>query len=202
MEEGMGLLAATRRAGAAARQVQAQPVRADYLATIHHEQRVATLVAAFLEATGIQHPVSHPIILAARLHDIGKYDLPSDLLNKPGTLTSRERRIIESHPLRGARRLGSNPRNRGIVPLILYHHECWDGSGYPSGLRGEQIPFGARVIAIADSFDAMTVTRCYRAAMTPAQALANLLAGRGRQFDPDLVDAFVHTVGGRFLPIT
>src|SRR5581483_2790892 len=109
-------------------------------------------------------PEASLIISAARVHDIGKIGIPDDILKKPGKLTSRERAIIESHAARGADLLVRYPDFARGKAIVRHHHERWDGKGYPDGIRGLEIPLGARVIAVADSYDAMTSDRPYRRA--------------------------------------
>jgi cyclic di-GMP phosphodiesterase len=129
---------------------------------------------------------------AAKLHDFGKIAIPDRLLLKPGPLTSRERAIVERHPVVGHTLLrGSDCELLDMAAAIaLSHHERWDGCGYPHGLRGARIPLEARIAAVADVFDSLTRERSYRAALSPRQALDLIREGRGNQFDPEVVDAF------------
>jgi len=127
--------------------------------------------------------------LAGSLHDLGKLAIPEEILRKAGELTDSERLVLERHPQIGFRMLDS----LGVDPvadLVLHHHERWDGSGYPDGLRGEQIPLGARIIFVADAYDAMTWDRVYRPKRSPHAALAELERCAGTQFDPGIVAAF------------
>jgi HD-GYP domain-containing protein (c-di-GMP phosphodiesterase class II) len=128
------------------------------------------------------------------LHDIGKIGICDSILNKPGPLSIDEYETVKKHPSIGdsiVSELGLSPEERSI---IRHHHERWDGAGYPDGLSGEQIPLLARVLSIADAFDAMTSKRAYRDAMSRDQALAELLKNRGKQFDPLALDAFLEVV--------
>ena len=159
-----------------------------------HSRRVTAVTAAILEAMSISGPEAALITAAARVHDIGKMAIPDGILNKEGRLTADERRTMESHAARGASFLARYPDFHRGIDVVRHHHERIDGQGYPDGLRGEQIPFGARVIAVADSFDAMTSDRPYRAALSAEQATAMLRAGRGAQWDERIVDAFVERV--------
>ena len=129
--------------------------------------------------------------IAALLHDVGKIGMPDTILNNPGELSTHERDIIRSHPSVGERIVKQVPQLQKILPGILYHHERYDGTGYPCGLAGEKIPLAARIICVADAFDAMTSNRPYRNAMTVAQAVAELRACKGTQFDPACVDALI-----------
>jgi len=128
--------------------------------------------------------------LGALLHDVGKLVVPSGVLLKCGPLTEEELRLMRRHPAAGARMLRTLGAPETILPLVLHHHERWDGDGYPTGRRGDDIPLEARVLCIADSFDAMTSTRPYRASWTPDKALEELERCAGTQFDPELVGAF------------
>ena len=128
--------------------------------------------------------------LGALLHDVGKLVVPSSVLLKRGPLTDEELGLMRRHPAAGARMLRSLGAPETILPLVLHHHERWDGDGYPTGRRGDDIPLEARVLCIADSFDAMTSTRPYRTSWTPDEALKELERCAGTQFDPELVGAF------------
>jgi putative two-component system response regulator len=124
------------------------------------------------------------------MHDVGKIGIPDHILKKPMALDDNERAIMNTHPEVGAKILGE-----GGVPLIrmareiaLTHHECWDGSGYPRGLRGIEIPLAGRIVSVIDFLDALTMDRCYRKALTDEDAIAMLRARRGVNFDPAIVD--------------
>jgi len=134
------------------------------------------------------------IRLAARVHDLGKIAVPDEVLNKQGRLTEEEFAIMKRHPVTGAEILSKFPEYRKGRELVLAHHERVDGRGYPRGLVRDQIPLGARVIAVADSWDAMTSDRPYRHAMDQYVAMAELLRGRGIQWDTVVVDAFAATM--------
>ena len=129
--------------------------------------------------------------MAALVYDIGKVGIPVDVLNRRGDLSDQDRVTSRRHPEVGKRLLESANRLSALAPIVLHHHERCDGTGYPDGLRGEQIPFEARVIALCDAWQAMVSDRPYRTALTPEQALAELRAGAGRQFDPGLVEVFI-----------
>jgi response regulator RpfG family c-di-GMP phosphodiesterase len=129
--------------------------------------------------------------LAAKLHDIGKVGVPEAILHKNGRLTADEDRIIKEHPIIGERVLTPIIRSRAILAGIRSHHERMDGSGYPDGLKGERIPLLARIISIADCYDALTISRAYRQPLSPAEALEHLQAGAGTQFEPAFVRAFI-----------
>jgi HD-GYP domain-containing protein (c-di-GMP phosphodiesterase class II) len=125
------------------------------------------------------------------VHDVGKIGVPEAVLCKPGKLTEEEFDSMRKHPEIGYRILKDIPQLKDVLPGVLYHHERWDGAGYPHGLSGQQIPMVARLIALADSFDAMSSTRTYRAAMTRSGVLAEISQCAGTQFDPDLAPVFV-----------
>ena len=128
------------------------------------------------------------------LHDIGKIGILDGILNNPGALTEQEREIIKTHPQLSRNIVAHVQSLTPCLPAILHHHERWDGEGYPSGLKGEMIPLDARILAIADAFDAMTSNRPYRAAMTRKEAIKELQANAGIQFDPHLIDIFIPVV--------
>jgi ribonuclease P protein subunit RPR2 len=125
------------------------------------------------------------------LHDIGKVGVPEHVLRKPGPLTDAEWDVMREHPAIGAQIVEPIGFLSGAVDIVRSHHERWDGRGYPRGLRGEEIPLAARIFSIADSFDAMTSDRPYRAAMPLDQALAEIEDGAGSQFDPEVAQAFL-----------
>jgi two-component system, cell cycle response regulator len=127
---------------------------------------------------------------AAELHDIGKVAIPDAILNKPGPLNENEWSFLHRHTIVGERILGAAPALRPVARLVRASHEAWDGTGYPDGLAGSEIPLGARIVAVCDAYHAMTTDRPYRSAMTPDEAMAELRRCAGTQFDPAVVDAF------------
>jgi putative two-component system response regulator len=129
----------------------------------------------------------------AILHDIGKIVVPSQVLKKTGPLTKEEWMLMRQHPEAGAKMLEGVDHLRAAVPYVLNHHEWWNGSGYPAGLKGEKIPCEGRLLAIADAFDAMTTNRPYHSSMPAVDALDELARYRSIYFDPDMVDAFIQT---------
>lgn len=156
-----------------------------------HSERVTGYALEIAAAIGLDDETTDDLRVAGLLHDLGKIGIPDSVLNKPFGLTDEERLIIERHPVIGSDILKRAPQLDKIIPPVLSHHERWDGAGYPKGLAGEDIPLMARVLAIADSFDAMTSDRPYRKAMAIDAALMELHYNAGKQFDPKLVEVFV-----------
>jgi putative nucleotidyltransferase with HDIG domain len=165
-----------------------------------HSRRVTEYVAGILHAFGKEGPEVDLVLWAARVHDIGKIAIPDGILNKTGPLTDEERIIMESHSDRGAEFLSRYPQFDRGVEIVRHHHERWDGAGYPYRLRETAIPFGSRVIAVADSYDAMTSDRPYRRGMSPACAAAILREGRGSQWEGVIVDAFIRSIAHQLDP--
>lgn len=156
-----------------------------------HSERVALYAVNLAKATGkFTEDELRNFYYACLLHDIGKVNIPDAILTKPGRLTDEEYEIIKTHPVVGAEALRGVQGIDENIDVILYHHERWDGKGYPEGLVGKQTPFLARITAIADAFDAMTSSRSYRAALPFEEAYNRIMAGKGSQFDPHLVDIF------------
>jgi hypothetical protein len=156
-----------------------------------HSQRVAELSSLILRQLGITGTEFDLINTAARLHDIGKIGVPDAVLLKPGPLTPQEWDMMRTHPQKSAELLGRYPDFVRGRDMVKYHHEREDGTGYPSGLKGSDIPFGARVIAVADAYDAMTTDRPYRSGKSLAEARQILKDGRGSQWDQKVVDALL-----------
>lgn len=159
-----------------------------------HSRRVADYLKDTLRELGIVGIEADLIRSAARVHDIGKVGIPDGILRKPGALTAEEWVIMKSHPDLGAELLSRYPDFARGADFIRHHHERWDGQGYPGGLKGLDIPFGARVISVVDAFDAMTSDRPYRRGLSVAQAVQTLHAGRGKQWDPAAVDGFLRAM--------
>jgi response regulator RpfG family c-di-GMP phosphodiesterase len=162
--------------------------------TSGHSRRVCRYAVGLGRRVNLDERRVKRLALAAKLHDIGKIGLPEGILNKPGALSPAEIGEVRDHPVVGERILAPIIRNREILAAIRHHHERLDGDGYPDGLRGDAIPLLARIITVADCFDALTTSRAYRAALTPAAALDILRSDAGRQFDPELVPAFTRMV--------
>jgi diguanylate cyclase (GGDEF)-like protein len=159
-----------------------------------HSERVGELAARIARRLGVEEPQVEQTRLAATLHDLGKLAIPEEILRKPDALSPAERLVLERHPRIGFRMLES----LGVEPIadwVLHHHERWDGGGYPDGLRGDQIPLGARIIFVADAYDAMTCGPAWREPLSPDEALLELGRCAGSQFDPSVVDAFAADQG-------
>ena len=157
----------------------------------NHIRRVQIYATALGRALGMAEDAVQGLRTAALLHDIGKLAVPEHILAKPGPLTAEEFHKVRIHPQVGADIIAAVPFPYPVAPLILSHHERWDGRGYPAGLKGDRIPLGARVLAIADYYEALTSDRPYQKAMTPDAAQALLESEAGQAFDPDGVAAFV-----------
>jgi len=149
-----------------------------------HALRVAALSVRIGAAFGLAQRELESLELAAKLHDLGKLAVPRSILAKPGPLDDDEWAMMRRHPAEGARLLAPYVPSRAVLAIVRGHHERWDGAGYPEGLRGEEIPLGARIVAVVDAFCAMVEPRPYRSTLEPAAARAELLAQAGRQFDP------------------
>jgi HD-GYP domain-containing protein (c-di-GMP phosphodiesterase class II) len=162
--------------------------------TAEHSEDVVDLARMVGNMLELDQPALIELEFAARLHDVGKIRVPDEILNKPGPLDPDELEIMRCHSGWGAETLAGVPGLEAVATIVRFHHERWDGGGYPDGLGGPRIPLSSRIIAVCDSFGAMTCTRPYRDGMPPADAIAELRAGAGTQFDPAVVDAFCEAV--------
>jgi len=158
--------------------------------TYGHSTRVAVIAETIGKAIGLSGNELSDLYAAAILHDIGKVGVRDAILTKPGALTEDEWESIKKHSTEGARIFGYVRELRASVSMILHHHEWYDGRGYPSGLKGAEIPLGARIISAADAYDTMTTPRLYRDVISHEEALEELRRCSGTQFDPELVEAF------------
>ncbi|HEX2058389.1 MAG TPA: HD-GYP domain-containing protein [Actinomycetota bacterium] len=154
-----------------------------------HSCRVATMSGDIARVIGFPKAEVAFVRQAGLVHDIGKIGIPDKVLNKTTPLTPQERYLVKLHPILGASILSRMPGMGRLVPIVLHHHECWDGSGYPSGVAGVQVPIEARIILVVDAFDAMTSNRPYGRVLRTEEALAELRAHAATQFDPMLVEA-------------
>jgi putative nucleotidyltransferase with HDIG domain len=159
--------------------------------TAQHSQRVSLYATALAEALGLPPAEVERVRLAALLHDVGKLSMERSILQKAGPLGDEEWREMRAHPVMSAHIISGVRRFAAFRDGARHHHERYDGTGYPDGLGGEQIPRDARIIAVADAYEAMTATRAYRGAMPHAEALRRLTEGAGDQFDPQYVATFV-----------
>lgn len=166
-----------------------------------HGARVAALAEPVARRLGWAPERIAVLRHAAPVHDVGKVVVRQAVLLKPGPLSPAERHEMRAHPRAGASLVLPLPNARHFLPYVLLHHESWDGDGYPCGLRGRSIPVEARLLAIADAFDAMTSVRPYRPAMAREAAFAELQREAGRQFDPVVVEAFLAVWRGEALPL-
>ena len=162
-----------------------------------HSARVAELSVHLGQRLGLRPAALRSLAEGAYLHDVGKVGIPDHVLNKPGAPTDEERAWIQQHPVVGSDIVGRAPSLCGALEVIRQHHERYDGQGYPDGLAGEQISLAARIVAVADVWDALTSDRAYRAAWPPDRALRHLEAGRGSHFDPACLDAFLALMAER-----
>lgn len=163
--------------------------------TFGHCKRVAEFATEICGQLGLSRDLTDEIVLAARVHDVGKIGIRDAVLLKPGRLTDEEYAHIQGHPDIGARLTARFPDFARGTRYIRHHHERWDGGGYPSRLRGREIPLGARIIAVADTYDAITSTRVYRAGLDEAFARAEMAAAAGTQLDREVVDAWFRARG-------
>ena len=160
--------------------------------TSGHSQRVSKYSRIIGRAVGLPNKDIKRISVAALLHDVGKiHEIFAPVLSKPGRLTPEERAIMELHPVKSAELVAKLSELQDIVPAVRHHHENWDGTGYPDGLRERDIPLASRIIMFADTIDAMTTDRPYRKALTEAEVRVELVKFRGRQFDPFICDALL-----------
>jgi HD-GYP domain-containing protein (c-di-GMP phosphodiesterase class II) len=154
-----------------------------------HVNGVGLLVMDVAREFALDSDQLDEVLRAAELHDIGKLAIPDEILHKPGPLSSSEWQFMRQHPIIGERILSADAALRPVARLVRASHERWDGGGYPDGLAGSAIPLGARIIAACDAFEAMTCNRCYQAARSTGDAIAELRRNAGTQFDPTVIEA-------------
>ena len=159
-----------------------------------HSNRVSIFCQSIASEMKMDMHAVNQMKIAGLIHDIGKIGVDETILNKPGSLSTDERASIEKHPEIGWRLLSSTNEFSELARFVLHHHERWDGCGYPNGLKGEEIHIEARIIAVADAYDAMTSQRSYREALSKKEAIKELKKCSGTQFDPEIVEIFVHRI--------
>jgi diguanylate cyclase (GGDEF)-like protein len=162
--------------------------------TFGHSERVMAYALTIAEKLCLDEDKTNELRFGAYLHDIGKIDIDAVVLNKKEPLTDAEWELLKNHPVRGCELIRPLLNLAGIVPIIRHHHENFDGSGYPDGLRGEEIPLGARILRVVDSFDAMTTDRPYKRAKTPLEACRELRSQAGKIYDPRVVEVFTQII--------
>jgi HD-GYP domain-containing protein (c-di-GMP phosphodiesterase class II) len=169
--------------------------------TAGHSSEVVGWSCALGERLRLSLPDLLELELGALLHDLGKVRLPEGILRKPGPLDPGERELVNRHPVWGAELLERVPGLEPVATIVRFHHERWDGTGYPDRLERDRIPIASRIVAVCDAYQAMTSARPYRAALPPAAAASELCAGAGTQFDPALVERFVEVLQERGWPL-
>jgi putative two-component system response regulator len=162
------------------------------IVTYEHSRRVATYVQRLARFMGWNRREARDLALAALVHDLGKTWIANDILNKPAVLSEEERRLMERHPVIGARILIGCDVHPFYVEAVLHHHEAWNGKGYPAGLVREEIPLSARLLTVVDVYDVLTSERPYKAPCSQAEAHERIRAGAGTSFDPKVAQAFLH----------
>lgn len=165
--------------------------------TREHSERVASYAAAISRRLGYTAQAEERVRWSALLHDIGKLAIPNEVLRKPDRLSPDEWALMHQHPLESVRLLADIPALKACLPAIRQHHERLDGLGYPDRLGGREISLDARILAVADAFDAMTSPRAYQPALSEVRAFAELQAGAGSQFDLEVVRSFASLFGER-----
>jgi HD-GYP domain-containing protein (c-di-GMP phosphodiesterase class II) len=170
--------------------------------TAGHSSEVVGWACAVGERLRLSLPDLLELELGALLHDLGKVRVPDHLLSKAGPLDPSERELVNRHPVWGAELLEQVPGLEPVATIVRFHHERWDGDGYPDGLIRDRIPVASRIVAVCDAYHAMTSVRPYRSALPPAAAAYELRAGAGTQFDPALVDCFVEVLQERGWPLS
>jgi putative two-component system response regulator len=181
----------------------ARTIRERDIITYEHSRRVAVYAYRLARELGWSRRAGRDIALAALVHDLGKTWMQNSVLHKRSALSSDERQEMEQHPRVGARFLQIYGAPDALVDIVRHHHEAYDGHGYPDGLAGNDIPIGARILSVADVFDALTSERPYKQAMDVATARGRIALGAGTHFDPAVVAGFLRLLGSNdqfFLP--
>jgi HD-GYP domain-containing protein (c-di-GMP phosphodiesterase class II) len=185
-----------QRAGAGALEVITRLLEAKDPYTAEHSRRVARIAVGIGRILGLPPQALNQLYQAGLLHDIGKLAIPETIIDKPGALDTTERLTVRSHPELGYELLEPLAQffTTPVLQAIKHHHERWDGNGYPHNLQGNEIPLFARIVGVADAYEAMTSERSYRKPFTPEEAVERLLAESGKQFDPRMVAALVRSL--------
>ena len=159
-----------------------------------HSEHIRSLAREVAKKMGLSSRDTHLLETASHLHDLGTIAIPDPILHKAGVLTEEERRIMQGHVQFGHEALQQTENFRQIADIVLHHHEWYDGTGYPTGIAGNDIPFASRLIAVLDAYDAMTHDRPYRRTLTSREAAEELILGKGSQFDPEVVEAVLKVI--------
>jgi putative nucleotidyltransferase with HDIG domain len=162
--------------------------------TIDHSMKVAEYTMMIADELKLSSKEKRDLRLAALLHDIGRVEVPDEILYKPGKLTEEELKKIQEHPTTGAQIMAPLRELECVIAGILHHHERFDGTGYPDRLKGEEIPLSARIIGLADAYSAMTSSRPYRKELSKQEAIAEIKKNEGRQFDPHIAEVFLKVI--------
>jgi len=174
----------------------AAEVEAEDSHTTAHTDRVALVARHLARKLSLRPEDADVAWRGGKMHDIGKLGIPHTILQKRGPLAADEWAVMRQHPLIGENMVRPLKTAQGLLPIIRHHHERWDGTGYPDGLKGEQIPLLARIVATCDAYDSMVTDRTYRPGRPPSTALAILKSGKGSQWDPHLVEVLIEEVPG------
>ena len=168
--------------------------------TRRHSEDVMRYSLMIARGLGLTSAEQHTVAVAALLHDVGKIGVPDSILRKPGLLTGEEFEAVKRHPAMGAVMVTAAAGLEDTLDAVRHHHERWDGNGYPFGLRAEETPLIARLMAVADAFSAMTTDRAYRKGMTHEKAAAILTEGSGTQWDPQCIEIFLEALPSKASP--
>ena len=168
--------------------------------TGEHVHRIQRLTRDICEGLGLSFEESEQIAFFSIMHDVGKIHIPDSILQKPGLLTSKERTVMQTHSIAGEKILGNKPFYETAREIARSHHERWDGNGYPDGLKGEAIPLAARIVAVADVFDALINERPYKKAWPIENAIEEMKILSGHSFDPEILEVFLQTQIEKFNP--
>ena len=166
--------------------------------TLMHEEHVAELMSGLAAEMGMNSDEISLAFIVGLINDVGKIKTPTDILTKPGKLTEEEFEVMQKHAYQGAEIIAGIEGAQAVLPSMLHHHERYDGKGYPDGLAGECIPLLSRMLAICDSFDAMTTKRCYRGSVDLGLCIEEVKLCSGTQFDPEICQMFVGFLKSRF----